>query len=117
MVPFPASFGEVLAFQIEAVTAKGARYLFETPRHKPYSARGIRKMMKRYADKAGLQSSITPHQFRHFLLTWLKKQGIDDALIQPYSGHASRKSLEVYSRLALSDAQQVYDDVMDEYPL
>ncbi|MFC7442043.1 hypothetical protein [Laceyella putida] len=25
--------------------------------------------------------SISPHKLRHFLLTWLKKQGIDDALI------------------------------------
>ena len=29
---------------------------------------------------------------RHFLFTWLKTHGIDDALIQPYSGHASRTS-------------------------
>jgi hypothetical protein len=34
------------------------------------------------------------------------KQGIDDALIQSYSGHESRKSLEVYSKLAITDAQQ-----------
>nr|BBH87157.1 hypothetical protein KTC_19080 [Thermosporothrix sp. COM3] len=32
-------------------------------------------------------------------LTWLKTQGTDDALIQPYSGHESRASLEIYSRL------------------
>ncbi len=31
-------------------------------------------------------------------------QGIDDALIQPNSGHAIRQSLEIYS-LALADAQ------------
>jgi hypothetical protein len=29
------------------------------------------------------------------LFTWLKKKGIDDALIQPYSGHENRASLEV----------------------
>ncbi|WP_237446536.1 hypothetical protein [Shimazuella alba] len=33
-----------------------------------------------------MEQSISPHKFRHFLITWLKKQGIDDALIQPYSG-------------------------------
>jgi hypothetical protein len=42
----------------------------------------------------------------NFLFTWLKTQGIDDALIQPYSGHASRQSLEVYSRIAIADAQE-----------
>jgi hypothetical protein len=34
----------------------------------------------------------------------------DDALIQPYSGHASWQSLEVYSRLAITEAQQAYDE-------
>src|SRR6266852_2380982 len=32
-------------------------------------------------------------------------QGIDDALIQPYSGHESRQSLEISSRLSLSLAE------------
>ncbi|WP_420795319.1 hypothetical protein [Legionella brunensis] len=38
------------------------------------------------------------------MFTWLKKQNIDDAFIQPYSGHAKRDSLEVYSKLSLADA-------------
>jgi len=29
---------------------------------------------------------VCRHRLRHFLFTWLKTQGIDDALIQPYSG-------------------------------
>ena len=54
---------------------------------------------------------------RHFLLTWLKRQGIDDALIQPYSGHASRQSLEIYSRLAIEDAQREYNAVIQKFPV
>jgi len=50
-------------------------------------------------------------------LTWLKKQGIDDALIQPYSGHASRQSLEIYSGLAIGEAQAAYDQAMDKFPI
>lgn len=53
---------------------------------------------------------------RHFLFTWLKKQGIDDALIQPYSGHESRKSLEFYSKLYLSEAQEIYEKIIKEFP-
>jgi len=53
----------------------------------------------------------------NFLLTWLKKQGIDDALIQPYSGNASRKSLEIYSQLAIGEAQLAYDGVMPRFPV
>ena len=52
-----------------------------------------------------------------FLFTWLKTQGIDDALIQPYSGHESRQSLEIYSRLALADAQKEYQGVIERFPV
>jgi integrase/recombinase XerD len=74
-------------------------------------------MLARYAGRAGLAHNMPPHRLRHFLFTWLKTQGIDDALIQPYSGHATRQSLEIYSRLALADAQQRYDDVIGDFPV
>jgi len=76
----------------------------------PYFTRGVRALLARYAAAAGLPHNMPPHRLRHFLFTWLKTQGIDDALIQPYSGHASRQSLEIYSRLALADAQHSYDE-------
>jgi len=74
-------------------------------------------MSERYAQAAGLERNVSPHQLRHFLLTWLKKQGVDDALIQPYSEHASRKSLEVYSRLSFGEAQAEYNNVMGRFPI
>jgi integrase/recombinase XerD len=46
-----------------------------------------------------------------------QKAGVDDALIQPYSGHESRQSLEIYSKLSLADAQQEYDQVMGHFPI
>jgi integrase len=58
-----------------------------------------------------------PENLRHFLFTWLKAQGVDDALIQPYSGHETRTSLEIYSRLAITDAQRECDAVIDRFPV
>ncbi len=74
-------------------------------------------MLARYTQAAGLAQPISPHRLRHFLFTWLKTQGIDDALIQPYSGHQTRQSLEIYSRLALPDAQATYDDAIRRFPV
>ena len=45
------------------------------------------------------------------------QQGIDDALIQPYSGHASRQSLEISSRLAIGEAQEAYEAVIRRFPV
>ncbi|NET07476.1 MAG: tyrosine-type recombinase/integrase [Symploca sp. SIO2B6] len=117
IVPFPVSFKEVLALHVARMKQLSATYLFESSWKRKYSDRGIRKILAKYAEVAGLDRSLSPHQLRHFLLTWLKKQGIDDALIQPYSGHSSRQSLEVYSRLSIGEAQEVYEQVMDKFPV
>ncbi len=74
-------------------------------------------MIRRYASIAGISNPISPHKLRHFLLLWLKKQGIDDAMIQPYSGHASRQSLEVYSRLAIAESQDEYNSIIERFPI
>ncbi|GHO79330.1 integrase [Ktedonobacter sp. SOSP1-85] len=116
-VPFPRSFRELLALHMEQVQARGAVYLFESVRRRRYTDRGVRKMLTRYATQAGITRSMSPHKWRHFLFTWLKKEGINDALIQPYSGHATRQSLEVYSRLSLADAQPSYNQTMERFPI
>lgn len=51
---------------------------------------------------------MQPHQLRHLLFTCLKNQGVDNALIQPYSGYETRVSIEVYSKLSRSNAQDTY---------
>ncbi|HHI9467093.1 TPA: hypothetical protein ACP9DH_002901 [Legionella anisa] len=60
---------------------------------------------------------MSPHKLRHFLFTWVKKKNIDDAFIQPYSGHDKRNSLEIYSKLSLADAQDKYNDVIGDFPI
>jgi len=117
IVPFPTGFKEVIGIHIHNVLDKGGVYLFESSWKRPYTDRGIRKIMEYYSKEAGMEHSISPHKLRHFLFTWLKKQGIDDALIQPYSGHESRKSLEIYSKLSISDAQAQYEEIIDKFPI
>jgi integrase/recombinase XerD len=116
-VPFPSTFKEALSLHMRAQCQKRADHLFESSWKRPYSERGVRKILARYSQAAGFAQPISPHALRHFLLTWLKKRGIDDAAIQPYSGHASRQSLEIYSRLALSDAQHEYNKVIGQFPV
>jgi integrase/recombinase XerD len=67
VVPFPSKFQETLALHINHMQAKKATYLFESRLKKPYSDRGIRKILSRYAKAAGLSKPISPHKLRHFL--------------------------------------------------
>ncbi len=117
IVPFPQSFKETLAMHIESALKKDDAYLLESSWKKKYSDRGIRKILEHYTKEAGIERSISPHKLRHFLFTWMKKQNIDDALIQPYSGHDSRSSLEIYSKLSINDAQKEYDKVIGKFPV
>ena len=117
IVPFPDGFKETLMLFVNAEKTNGSMYLFESNRKKPFTTRGIRKILAEYATEAGMQQTISPHKLRHFLFTWLKKQGVDDALIQPYSGHETRQSLEIYSKLSLADAQEVYNEKIDKFPI
>lgn len=117
IVPFPNRFKEVLAVHVHNRRSKGGKYLFESSWKKPYTDRGIRKILEQYSREAGMEHSISPHRLRHFLFTWLKKNEVDDALIQPYSGHESRKSLEIYSKLSIGDAQEKYDEVIGKFPI
>lgn len=117
IVPFPVQFREVLAVYIENIRKSKANYLFESSWKRPYSDRGVRKILAKYTEAAGIEHSISPHKLRHFLFTWMKKKGVDDVLIQPYSGHESRKSLEVYSKLSLSECQDEYENQIKNFPI
>ena len=67
----------------------------------------------RRADRAAVRRPLRPD---HPLGPAASARLADDALIQPYSGHATSQSLETYSRLALADAQQRYANVIGDFP-
>ena len=117
IVPFPKAFVEVLAVHMEGAKKDKATYLFESSWKKPYYDRGIRKIMEKYTAEAGIEHSISPHKLRHFLFTWMKRRGVDDAFIQPYSGHENRHSLEIYSKLSFSDCQEKYENQIKNFPI
>jgi len=101
------------------LTNKGL-YLFETAQKQPYTDRGIRKMISIYSQKAGLENMVNPNALRTFWLSWLKQQGIGDAMLQPYSGHKKRSSLELYDPdqpLKIEDVQAQYEFVMQRLPI
>lgn len=84
-------------------------YLFESRHNRHYTARRVQQIVQEYAAAAKISEHIHPHLFRHQMLTWLTAQGVPDAAIQLISGHSSRKSLEIYQHLSLSQVQTNYE--------
>ncbi len=116
-VLFPPYFRSELAQYISIQKEKGTVYLFESNRMSKFTTRSIRKIMKKYAEKAGITKRIHPHLFRHQLLTYLMSKGIVDAKIQLISGHKNRESLSIYKDLSLSDIEKEYWDAMKDFPI
>ena len=87
-------------------------YLFESNRRRPYSPRRVQQLVKEFQGKAGIKKHVHPHLLRHQILSHLTREGLTDAQIQLVSGHASKKSLEVYQHLALEDVQDDYEAAM-----
>jgi len=48
------------------IQKRGGVYLFESSWNKPYTDRGIRKIMSMYSRKAGLKDSLSPNTIRTF---------------------------------------------------
>jgi integrase/recombinase XerD len=118
IVPFPVLFTEVLALHADTMKKKGAKHLFESSWKKPYTQRGVQRILEAYRKESGMTQSISPLKLRRFLFAWLKKQGIENAFILPYSGHDSPKSLEIYSdKLSIREAQEEYTNVIQRFPI
>ena len=73
IVPYPTGFRETLAIHVDNSIKNKQTNLFESSWKKPYTDRGIRKILEKYTEKAGIEHSISPHKLRHFLFTWMKK--------------------------------------------
>jgi integrase/recombinase XerD len=114
---FPSSFRGELAQYMERQRTQGARYLFESNRHRPYSTRRIRQIVKQYALAAGIAKQVYPHLFRHQLITYLTRRGIISPKLQLLSGHTTEQSLAVYRALALSDVAEEYEAAMRTFPV
>jgi integrase/recombinase XerD len=77
----------------------------------------VQQIVSHYAQLAELPERIHPHLLRHQMLTWLTAQGLPDAQIQLISGHASKKSLEVYQHLSLAQVEPGYQRAVKELSL
>lgn len=103
---FPANFRLVLRTHLKAHPQN--QYLFETTRCGPFTPRRVQQIVQSYRKRAGLTQPVHPHLFRHQMLTYLTAHGLSDAQLQLISGHASKKSLEIYQHLSLEAVEDAY---------
>lgn len=67
-------------------------------------------MIKKTAEQAGIQKSISPHTFRHSFATHLIEGGADLRAVQEMLGHESITTTEIYTHLDRDYLRQVLVD-------
>jgi len=73
------------------------------------SRQGLWKMIKEYANKAGIRKSITPHSLRHSFAVHLMENGADLLSIQEMLGHKDASSTQMYARMFHKRLREVYN--------
>ncbi len=69
---------------------------------------GFWKIIKHYADLAGIQKDITPQVLRHSFALHLFQNGADLHAIQHMLGHTDISTTQIYARLYQNDLQETY---------
>lgn len=65
-------------------------------------------MIRKYKNKARIETPVTPHTFRHACATHMLKGGADIRYVQELLGHADLSSTQIYTRVAIGDLQEAH---------
>ena len=90
------------------VADEGENALFVNTNGERMTRQGLWKIIKIYAEKAGIKKSITPHTLRHSFATHLLENGADIRDVKDILGHSDISSTAVYSDYLKSRVNSSY---------
>ena len=79
----------------ELALPDGPRAVFLTRRGAPFSRKGLWKLIKVYAHRAGIARNVTPHTLRHSFASHLLSNGAPLRMIQEMLGHADIATTQI----------------------
>ncbi|NLJ31780.1 MAG: site-specific tyrosine recombinase XerD [Clostridiales bacterium] len=115
MIPvYPAAVNMVSEYILRVrsliIDPEGGQALFANLNGKRLTRQGFWKIVKGYAEQAGIVKEITPHTLRHSFALHLLENGAELKDIQIMLGHADISSTQVYVHLLNDHFKKVYNN-------
>jgi len=88
---------------------KQSEVIFLNKNSKRITTRGVRDIVEKYINLAGIKKGTSPHTFRHSFATHLLNRGADLRTVQELLGHANLSTTQIYTHLTTDKLKSVYD--------
>ena len=113
MIPFGdtarQSLQRYLGAARPALIGDNCEYLFPNCQGRPMGRQGFWKLLKGYAEDAGIREDITPHTLRHSFAAHLIENGADIHTVQQMLGHSDISTTQMYVQMHVQRMRTVYD--------
>ena len=91
---------------------KGSEYLFLNRSGEPLSRIYFFKQVRKYAELAGIDMTISPHTLRHSFATHLLNHGAQLRMVQGMLGHTNIATTQIYTHVSSEKLKSDYDKIM-----
>ncbi|MCL5073372.1 MAG: tyrosine-type recombinase/integrase [Actinobacteria bacterium] len=98
-----------LLFSSKSQNYRQTDSLFLNKSGKKLTVRGMRKILKKYLERCGINKKISPHDIRHSFATHLLQEGAGIREIQELLGHENISTTQIYTHLNLKKLKSDYD--------